>query len=297
MRAAAGSPPSQVGTFRAPDGATIAWCRTGSGPTMLIYNGLLSTALHWREWIAHYRERFTVVTFDYRGHGDSPRPARLSTVRIEQHADDGHALLAALDLPRPAIVCGLSLGVQCSLEHYRRHPDDIGALVLLCGTWGRPLDRLTSSSATIRRLALGSLSLAAKGGPAVRAATWPLLRTRLGREMAYLTGGADRATCPAEVLDELYRHIAGMDVDVIMAAISSYLEHTAEEVLPRVEIPTVVVAGGEDKLTPPEISEEMVRRIPNARLHVVSGHTHLALVEKPAEVHGVVDRFLDETRS
>ncbi len=259
---------------------------------MLIYNGLLSTDLHWREWIAHYRERYTLVTWDYRGHGASPPPRDPSTVRIPQHADDAHALVEELGLA-PAIVCGLSFGVQAALEHWRRHPGDVRALVLLCGTFGHPLARL-SSSQVVRRAALAYLRLLARGGRVTRAALGPLLRSGLVHQVTYLTGGADRATCPRAVLDELFEHIVGMDIEVACASVATYLDHSAEDALATVAVPTMIVAGGADQLTPPSLAEEMHRRIAGSALHIVAGHAHLAQVEAPAEVHGVVDRFLDE---
>lgn len=283
--------PARVTT---PDGATLAYRVDGRGPTMLIYNGLVSTALHWRFWIPHYRERFTVVTWDYRGHGQSPRPADLATIGIAPFADDGHHVLHASGAGRPAIVCGLSMGVQTALEHYRRHPGDVRALVLLCGTWGHPLRRLSPSPA-LRRALVSSLRAAGRGGRLLRPLLWPL-HTPLAREVAYLTGGAHRAECPRDALDELFAGVAAMDPEVITAAVASYLDHTADEVLETIRVPTMIVAGGADQLTPASIAEEMQRRIAGSSLHVVDGHSHLAQLERPAEVHGAVDRFLAEHR-
>ncbi|MSP59420.1 MAG: alpha/beta hydrolase [Myxococcales bacterium] len=276
----------------APDGATVAYRRRGEGPAMLIHNGLLSTELHWRYWVQHFRRRFSVITWDYRGHGASPRPADLATVGITGYADDAHAVLGAVpDLARPAIVCGLSMGVQTALEHYRRHPGDMRALVLICGTWGHPLGRV-SSSEKLRRALIAAVRMGARGGALFQAALWPFLRTPLGRELSYLAGGAHRRDCPKDLLDELFAHIAKMDPGVMTAAVSSYLDHTAEEVLETIRVPTLIIAGGKDQLTPPSLSRTMQRRIAGSVLHVIEGHTHLAQVEVPERIHAVADEFL-----
>ncbi len=258
---------------------------------MQIHNGLLSTELHWRPWIAHYRRRFTVLTWDYRGHGASPRPRDPEATSIARHADDGHAVLASSGLSRPAIVCGLSMGVQTALEHYRRHPDDVRALVLLCGTYGHPLRRI-SRAQVVRRATVAAVRASARAGRLVKALLWPLINTPLGREAAFLSGGAHRTECPRSVLDELYAHVGSLDVDVMTSAVAAYLDHTAEDVLDTIRVPTLIVAGGADQLTPASIAEEMHRRIEGSELHVVEGHAHLAQVERPDEVHAVVDRFL-----
>jgi pimeloyl-ACP methyl ester carboxylesterase len=274
------------------EGADIAWRSEGEGPPMLIYNGLVSTwSVHWRAWVAHYATRYTVVTWDFRGHGASPRPARVDSVGIGGFADDGHALIAHLGQGEREMVCGLSMGVQAALEHYRRYPDDVRGLVLLCGTYGHPLRRLSPSPA-LRAAVVRGLAVASRGGRLVKGALAPLLRTRLPREVAFLTGGAHRGACPPAVLDELFAHVAGMDLDVLTAAIGSYLDHSAEEVLPRIEVPTMLVAGDADQLTPASIAREMNARIRGSSLHVVHGHSHLAQVERPDEVHAAVDGFL-----
>src|SRR5579883_2564789 len=168
-------------TLTTSDGDALAFRVDGSGPTMLIYNGLVSTPLHWRAWVAHYRARFAVLTWDYPGHGGSPRPRRLDRVGIAPFADQGHALLDGAGVARPAIVCGISMGVQSALEHYRRHPDDVRALVLLCGTYGHPLDRISRAPAFRRAMVAAVRAAGRRWASLVRRLVWPLLRTQIGR--------------------------------------------------------------------------------------------------------------------
>ena len=74
--------------------------------------------------------------------------------------------------------------------------------------------------------------------------------------------------------------------------IAAYLEHDAHDVLPTITVPTLIVAGDRDQLTPVALAERMQREIPNSELVVFPGHSHLVQVEKPAEVHAAIDAFL-----
>lgn len=277
-------------TLATDDGATIAWRTDGprGAPAMLIYHGLLSSDLHWRRWTAHFSPRYRVIRFDYRGHARSPVPKDPRAISLARYADDGHAVLRAAGEER-AIVCGLSMGAQVALEHARRHPDEVRALVLICGTAGRPLGRIALSPALTRQVARGA-RLIPRGGFLSKAAFAPLLRTPLGRELAYLTGGALRED--RELLDELFADIGKMDLDVVGAELAAYLEHDAWDVLPELRAPVLIVAGGKDQLTPASTAEKMARLAPRATVHVVPGRTHLAQIEAPEEVHAAVDRFL-----
>jgi len=69
-------------------------------------------------------------------------------------------------------------------------------------------------------------------------------------------------------------------------------EHTAEDVLPTVEPPVLVLAGGKDSFTPPELSEAMVRSLPHAELVLVPTGTHILPLEERELVRESITTFL-----
>jgi pimeloyl-ACP methyl ester carboxylesterase len=211
---------------------------------------------------------------------------------VPQFADDAHAVWRAAAV-EPAIVVGLSFGVQVALEIWRRHREAVRALVLICGTPGHPLDRL-SRSGLVRRSAIAILQELAHQPLAHGALS--LLRSRVGRrlarEIAYWSGGAQRASCPPEVLDGLFAHVAGLTPSLIAASFAAYLDHDASEALPQIDVPTLIIAGDRDQLTPLAIAERMRREIAGSRLVVFPGHSHLVQVERPHDVHAAIEVFL-----
>ena len=279
------------------DGEPLAYRVVGAaGATpMLTVHGLVSSIQHWGFFHAHYASARPVLSWEYRGHGGQPAPRDHRTATVAQFADDAHAVWRAAALA-PAIVTGLSFGVQVALELWRRHPEAVRALVLICGTAGRPLDRLSSSSA-LRRAATGVVRGLAKR----RFVAQPLLGflasptgRKLACELAFASGGAHRDACPREVLDDLFGHVAALDPALLGEVVAGYLEHDAFDVLPTITVPTLVIAADGDQLTPVAIAERMQRTIPNSRLVVFNGHSHLVQVERPHEVHAAIDAFLVE---
>jgi pimeloyl-ACP methyl ester carboxylesterase len=275
----------------ADDGEPLRYLVRGAGPPLLILNGLVSTHHHWPFFVEHFRQRCEVIFWDYRGHGGSAPPHDRGSISTEHFADDAHAVIQAAGAA-PATVCGLSFGVQVALEHYRRHADAVRALVLICGTWGHPLDRV-STSAALRTGLAGALRAVGRLGPVARLGLL-LARSGLPREIAYRFGGAHRELCPRAALDGLFAHVSRLDPTVFGEICASYFVHTARDVLPTITVPTLVIAGDRDQFTPPALAEEMVRVIPTARLKVFPGHSHLVQLERPAAVHAAIDEFLDE---
>jgi pimeloyl-ACP methyl ester carboxylesterase len=278
------------------DGEPLAYSVQGpDGKTpMLTAHGLVSSVHHWMFFTPHFSRERPIISWEYRGHGGQPAPHEME-ISVSQFADDAHAVWQTTHTA-PAVVVGLSFGVQVALEIWRRHPQCVRALVLICGTPGHPLDRVTKNS-LFRR---GAISLVQELAhlPGISGGLLAFLRSRAGiriaRELAYLSGGAHRATCPPQVLEGLFRHVAAMSPDLIAATVAAYLEHDAHDVLPTITVPTLIIAADRDQLTPVSIAERVQRAIPNSKLVVFSGHSHLVQVEQPDRVHAAIETFLRE---
>jgi pimeloyl-ACP methyl ester carboxylesterase len=280
----------------APDGETLAYQVHGTATTrtpIVTVHGLVSSVQHWPFFTPHFAGDRRVLSWEYRGHGGQPVPRDAHNASVPQFASDAYAVWKQSQLP-PAIVTGLSFGVQVALEMWRAHPEMIRALVLICGTAGQPLDHLLPS--TRLRETLATVVRMAYGQPMFGGALLAFMRSpigiRIAREIAYLTGGAHRDHCPPEVLEGLFDHVGGLDARLAGAAIAAYLVHDAWDVLPTITVPTLIIAGDKDQLTPVPVAERIQRAIAGSELVVFPGHTHLVQVEKPDEVHAAIDRFL-----
>jgi pimeloyl-ACP methyl ester carboxylesterase len=116
------------------NGSRLHYRRTGSGEPLLLAMGTAACLGMWMPVEATLADRFDVVSFDYRGLGDSERgdgPITAGTL-----AEDCRALLEALSIPR-AHVLGWSLGSVVAQELTLIRPDLVASLVLY-GTWARP---------------------------------------------------------------------------------------------------------------------------------------------------------------
>jgi pimeloyl-ACP methyl ester carboxylesterase len=87
-------------------------------------------------------------------------------------------------------------------------------------------------------------------------------------------------------------HIARVDLPLFVEMLAHAGRHSAREILPTIDVPTLVVAGERDNMTPRILSEEMHKSIPGSSLLVVEGGSHTAPIERPHFVNDAVARFL-----
>ena len=162
----------------------------GSGPTLLLSHGYSSTCRMWDGQIAALKDRYQVVVWDMRGHGDSDYPADPDLYSAALTVGDMAALLDVVGA-RTAIVAGLSLGGYMSLAFHAAHPDRVRALMLFDTgpasrttrhapngtrprTSGQPTSRPAGWRPSIPATRSSSRATAMpKASPALRAACWP----------------------------------------------------------------------------------------------------------------------------
>ena len=227
-------------------------------PHVVFIPGLQCTADLFRDQLAHLSEGFDCRVAD-----------TTSDETIEAMAE---RLLAAA--PERFSLVGLSMGGYVAFETLARATGRVERLVLI-DTSARA-DREEQKSARRQIMAI-----AERDGP------------RAAVDAVY-----DRIVAPGNQNDGVLR--ARIDAMADEIGLQTYLnQQTAimerrdvREELVRVRTPTLIVVGEEDALTPPKLSEEMRELIPNARLEHVPRCGHMATMEQPAIVNGLLERFL-----
>jgi pimeloyl-ACP methyl ester carboxylesterase len=111
------------------DGVKIHYEVHGSGPTILLSHGYSSTARMWDGQIAALKDRYQIVVWDMRGHGESDYPTDQSLYSEALTVGDMQALLDQVGA-KTAIIAGLSLGGYMSLAFTASHPERVRALML-----------------------------------------------------------------------------------------------------------------------------------------------------------------------
>lgn len=278
------------------DGTLLAYYATGpsDAPAMVLCPGLGGSAPTWRPFVDRFGDRFRLLCWDYRGLYQSGSPADPAAYDLSHHVRDLTTLLDHEGVKDPVLV-GWSMGVQVGLELHREHPKRAAGFVAIHGTSGRPLATAFDSSlpgmaAPVVLAALRQVGDRFSGvGPwltqspsVVRSFIWASQQLGLMSEDVDFSGFRDMA-----------EEWCGLDLAVYAKIFEALVDHDATDLLETIETPTLLIAGGRDRLTPAHVSEHVAKRMPNASFDLVDGATHFGLLEFPDAILESVERFLE----
>jgi 3-oxoadipate enol-lactonase len=247
------------------------------GDPLLLIQGLGTDSRGWAFQRLSFGRRYRCLAVDNRGVGGSGRPP--GPYSLFQMADDAIAVLDAEGIDR-AHVMGASMGGVISQIIAVTHPERVRSLVLTCTAsrhhaWRREL--LASWADAVQERGMGAL-----GDSALEWLVGPRLRRRFGLW-----------------LNLLARIVLQQPPEPFVAQVHAILDMSDELrlELANLRIPTLVLTGSQDALTPVGDAEELAEAIPGARLEILPGAAHGLMVEAPNAFNEIVGHFLADVTS
>jgi len=254
-------------------GTSFAVHTAGSGRPLVLLHGF---PLDHRMWDsqAPLAGHLRLVAPDLRGFGGSGGATATS---IAGMADDVAALLDVLHVTQPAVICGLSMGGYVAQHLAVRHPDKVAALVLVD-------TKLEADTPDAKAARVDLAEKVGRLGPRIVAAA---MIPRL------LAGPAADAASRAGHEESLRRIIEEQPVPSIQAALAALGDRPdMTEAMRGVRVPTLLVVGAEDAITPPECLQRAEEIMPCGRLLVVPRAGHMTPLEAPEVFNAAVLEFL-----
>jgi 3-oxoadipate enol-lactonase len=254
------------------NGVSLAVEIRGEGPAILFIHGYPHDRRLWAHQVENLEECRRIVP-DLRGMGQSDAPDL--GYSMATYAADLAALLDALGVDE-VVLCGLSMGGYIAFEFLRRWRSRVRGLVLMD-------TRAEADSAEGRRGRDAAAATAREGGAEVVAES--LLPGMVSPET--------RTKSP-EILESVRAMMAATPVAGMVGALAAMRDRPDSTPLlaTLTALPTLVVVGENDSLTPPERSRAIAQAIPGARLVIVPGAGHVPPMERPKQVTEALREFL-----
>ena len=248
----------------------IGFVETGGGDAVpvVFLHGVGSDKSVWSPQLDYFGQSRRALGFDYPGYGESDAAA-------EQCSRDDYAaaIVAAMDAleVERAHICGLSLGGVVAIAMHAAAPDRCASLVLADSFAVHPQGEEIYQRSVQASVELGMRALAEQRAPLLLA---PDTSEQVRREVIETMAAID---------PEAYR------IGARAVWLADQRDRTAA-----ITMPTLVLVGDLDPVTPTELSQELFSTIVGSRLEVLAGASHIANLDKAAEFNRTVERFLFE---
>lgn len=260
------------------EAAELAYIDEGSGHVIVFLHGFPLSHAMWNAQIDAFSESYRVVAPDLRGHGAST--VTEGTVTMREMADDVAQLLEAINIVEPITLCGLSMGGYVAWEFWRRHRARLGKLIL-CDT--RAVGD-TEQVARARQMMAAQVEVAKSNGSQIAA---DAMLSKLMAPQAY------------EDQCDLVESVQQMILDTSPHGIAATQRGMAQRIdmsplLPEVDVPTLVLCGVKDGISPPDEMQQFAEAMPQANFVAIGAAGHLAPLEQPFATNNAIRDFLTE---
>lgn len=256
-------------------------------PGLLILDGIGCSGWAFRRIIPELSSKHRVALMHYRGHGRSPEPPEPWHIGMHDLADDAAAVLEHLGMERSVIV-GFSMGFQVAVELYKRHRDLVGGLVSLAGPSGRALAHFQGTGVYEQLLPL--LRFTTRHAGDLTSKVWKKLLPSKWLPLIGLHTQLNAIRIEIGDLQFYLKQMAEMNPQLFVEMLHEAARHAPNEVLPQVRVPTLVIAGAQDRFVPLETIRRVAFSIPGASWVVIREASHAL----PAEFHDELTERLEQ---
>ena len=234
----------------------------GEGEPLILLHGLMGALSNWEGVIEEFKKRYKVIIpmlpiYDM--------PILSTGVKsLSVYLDKFVTFKGLTDFT----LIGNSLGGHVALMYVLRHPEKVKAMVL-AGSSG-----LYENSF---------------GGSFPKRENYEYIKEKV----AYTFYDPEIAT--KELVDEVYATVNNREKVIrILAMAKSAIRHNMAKDLPKITVPSCIVWGKNDKVTPPRVAEQFNDLLPNSELHWVDFCGHAPMMERPEEFNVILQAFLDK---
>jgi pimeloyl-ACP methyl ester carboxylesterase len=241
---------------------------SGQGFPLVFVHGFTTTSEFWREQAEEFSQAYHVIRINLPGHGASPAPTS-RRYRLEDFVEDVNRVFRELGIEK-AVLIGLSMGGIVAQKFALKYPHLLKALVLV---------DTTSHGIGPDATADAFLAIADKRG--------------LKQAVQDLSDISFSSSASPVLLEWARREVIQTPEFVARAAVRSLNDADTRSSLSQIKMPTLVIAGDEDRVTPPQESEILAKGIGGSTLSLIPGAGHFSMLENPVAFNRILRRFLD----
>ena len=280
------------GTFQSFDGTKIYYETDGEGLPLIFCYGVVCNSRQWKFQSKHFRKKYQIIHFDYRGHNKSGMPQKSENLTIEACTKDLNLLFEKLNITS-AVLLGHSMGVNVIFQFAALYPEKVKALISVCGTVLNPFKTMFNTDLSLAGFEF--LKLAYLKFPELFPKIWE--KTVPSPVSHFLTGilGFNYQLTKKEEVKNYLEGVAKQPTETFFYFLQEMSRFPGDKILQKITAPTLIIGGQRDLITPIKNQYFIYRKLrKNAQFLKVPQGSHCSHMDMPELVNLKIEKFLQD---
>lgn len=275
------------------DGSPIYYEVRGQGEPVVLVYGIGCLINHWHHQVEFLSTKYQVITFDIRGHQKSSPVTDLRNLNMLSIAKDVSLLLDHLKIPKAHFI-GHSFGAPVILELFDRHPDTVKSMVFINGFSKNPVKGMFGLNVVEGLFNLIKKQYASQ--PELWKTLWKMaVDNPVAMHFAALVGGFNIRVVQFKDIEVYARGVSRMDLETFLTLFEALMDFNGDLILPKINVPTLVISGENDAVTPQVFQHSFRDAIPHSEFLLVPYGSHCTQLDFPDYINLRLEKFLDAT--
>ena len=284
----------KTGYYKSFDGSKLYYEIHGEGRPIVMAYGIGCLINHWQNQVRHFSQSYQTIVFDYRAHHKSEIPTGREPLSVDALARDLHALMDHLELEK-ASFWGHSFGTQVLLRAYDMKPNYFDNLIFVNGFASNPIAGMFGNDLASK--AFSYVKSCFDVAPETLSYFWEkTINNPFAVQITALLGGFNLNLTHLKDIEIYLKGVSTTDLESFLKLFESMMEYDGRPVYDRVDVPTLIIGGKKDSVTPQHYQEEMNLKIKKSQLLMVPYGSHCTQLDMPEFVNLRIETFLKENR-
>lgn len=272
------------------DGTEIYYESRGSGEPIIFVYGIACVMNHWHHQIKYFSRYNQVICFDLRGHHQSYPAADKNNLNIAATAKDIESILDDLKIEKAHFV-GHSFGAPVIFSAYEQFSDRFKSITLINGFARNPIKGMFGLDIVepFFYWAKGQF----KNSPEMLTRIWKAaVYNPISMRAVAIVGGFNLKLTHFKDIEVYAKGVAELDLEVFLSLFEDMMKFNGEKVLESISVPTLIISGENDNVTPKSYQEEMANRIQDAEYVQIPYGSHCTQLDFPDYINLKIRSFL-----
>jgi pimeloyl-ACP methyl ester carboxylesterase len=280
----------ETGTFQSFDGTPIYYEVRGEGEPLVLIYGIACLMNHWHHQMEHFSKHYKVITFDIRGHQKSQPLGNPLNLKLQDLVQDLVGLLEHLDISK-AHFAGHSFGAPLLLELFHTKPSLVGSMTFINGFSKNPIKGMFGIDVVEPFYFFVKDQF--QKSPDLWTTLWRMaVDNPLSMLLAGAAGGFNLKLAHFKDIEVYARGVARMDLRTFLILFEELMKFDGENILPDVNIPTLIISGENDNVTPQKFQHEFHQKIAGSEFVLVPYGSHCTQLDFPEYINMKIEDFL-----